>query len=106
MAQKKTALNPASPAPVPRNDGLIARYEELRRLALGRSAAQPQGLALFMSRGMGAWMQAWSQCVAPPPETQEICPVRQLAAVAVLFTAWNMNSFFLAMFPPLNERAA
>jgi len=77
-------------SPAPRNDGLIARYEELRCLALGRPTAQPQGLALFMRRGMGAWMQAWSQCVAPAhaaeprPQTQEICPVQLHRDVAML----------------------
>ena len=78
---------------MPRNDGLIARYEELRCLALGRPTAQPQGLALFMRRGMGAWMQAWSQCVAPahaptqPPQTQEICPVQLHRDVAMLLAS-------------------
>jgi hypothetical protein len=74
---------------VPRNDGLIARYEELRRQALGRFGAQAQGLALFMRRGMSAWMQAWSQ-VTPPPspvrplDDPEICPVQLHAEVATL----------------------
>lgn len=79
--------------PAPRNDGLIARYEELRRQALGRLGAQAQGLALFMRRGMSAWMQAWSQCVVPPPspvqppQTQEICPVQLHADVATLLAS-------------------
>ena len=78
---------------MPRNDGLIARYEELRRQALGRFGAQAQGLALFVRRGMCAWMQAWSQCVAPPPlppqlpQTQEICPVQLHADVAMLLAS-------------------
>jgi hypothetical protein len=77
----------------PRNDGLITRYEELRRLALGRSSAQAQGLALFMRRGMSAWMQAWSQCVAPPlapaqpQDDQEICPVQLHREVAMLLAS-------------------
>jgi hypothetical protein len=84
---------PASPAGTPRNDGLIARYEALRRQALGRSGAQGQGLALFMRRGMGAWMQAWSHCVAPPraaarpPDDQEICPVELHREVAMLLAS-------------------
>lgn len=77
-----------------RNDGLVARYEELRRQALGRFGAQAQGLALFMRRGMCAWMQAWSQCVvapptspAQPPQTQEICPVQLHADVVTLLAS-------------------
>lgn len=72
---------------------MIARYEELRRLVLGRAAAQPQGMALFMHRGMGAWMQAWSQCVAPthtsaqPPQSQEIFPVQLHRDVAMLLAS-------------------
>jgi hypothetical protein len=57
----------------PRNDGLIARYEELRQQVLGRPWAIPrgQGLALLMRSGMSGWMQTWAQCVvevAPPKE--------------------------------------
>ncbi|HEY6087731.1 MAG TPA: hypothetical protein VIV84_08330 [Burkholderiaceae bacterium] len=85
---------------------MIARYEDLRRQALGRFGAQAQGLALFMRRGMSAWMQAWSQCVASPPsspspspspasrqspQTQEICPVQLHADVATLLA--NMVLF-------------
>lgn len=73
---------------------MIARYEELRCLALGPAAAQPQGLALFMHRGMGAWMQAWRQGVAPvhalaqpPSQTQEICPVHLHRDVAMLLAS-------------------
>ena len=85
-------MNSSCPSVVgePRNDGLIARYEELRRQALGRSATQGQGLALFMRRGMSAWMQAWSQCVPPSPvparwrNDQEICPVQLHREVVML----------------------
>ena len=51
-------------------------------------------LALFMRRGMCAWMQAWSQCVvapptspAQPPQTQEICPVQLHADVVTLLAS-------------------
>jgi hypothetical protein len=77
----------------PRDAGLITRYEELRRLALGRFGGQAHGLALFMRRGMKAWMQAWSQCVAPPqappqaPLDQEICPVQLHREVAMLLAS-------------------
>lgn len=85
------------PARAPRNDGLIARYEELRRQVLGRCGAHGHGLALLMHRGMRAWMQAWSQCVAPPPtpmlapDEQETCPVQLHKEVATLLA--NMVLF-------------
>lgn len=91
---------PASRTRTPRNDGLIARYEELRRQVLGRSGMQAQGLALLMRRGMSAWMQAWSQCAAlplvplvpaQPTDDQEICPVQLHQEVAMLLT--NMVLF-------------
>lgn len=77
----------------PRNDGLIVRYEELRRQALGRAGGQAQGLALFMRRGMSAWMQAWGQCLAAPtapaqpPDDQEIFPVQLHREVAMLLAS-------------------
>jgi hypothetical protein len=43
---------------------LVAHYEQLRRDAMGRSTSTGQGLglALFLQRGMTAWMQAWTEC--------------------------------------------
>jgi hypothetical protein len=76
---------------------LIDRYEELRRLVLGRSGAHGHGMALLMRRGMSAWMQAWSQCVAVPPaptqvpDDQETCPVELHREVATLLA--NMVLF-------------
>ena len=71
---------------------------------LGRSGAQGHGLALLMHRGVSAWMQAWSQCVAPPSVTvvvplapvqglddQGICPVQLHSEVATLLA--NMVLF-------------
>jgi hypothetical protein len=95
-------MKQASPAPAARNDGLVARYEDLRRLALGRWSAQAHGLALFIRRGMRAWMLAWSQCVPPtlpspstalatPPDDRDTCPVRLHAEVAMLLA--NMVLF-------------
>lgn len=72
----------------PRDAGLIARYEVLRRQALGGVGVQSQGMALFVRRGMVAWMQAWSQCAVPlaspapvrpqPPDDQGLCPMQLL----------------------------
>lgn len=76
---------------------------------LGRSGAQGHGLALLMRRGVSAWMQAWSQCVAPPPVTvvplapvqgpddQGICPVQLHTEVATLLA--NMVLFARQEFP-------
>ena len=50
-------------------------------------------MALFMHRGMGAWMQAWSHCVAPThapaqaPQSQEILPVQLHREVAMLLAS-------------------
>lgn len=82
----------------PRNEGLIARYEDLRRLVVDRRGAQAQGLALFINRGMAGWLQAWSHCVgaqvapAVPPSTapepeHEICPVQLHNDVAMLLAS-------------------
>jgi hypothetical protein len=76
---------------------LIARYEELRRQVLGRCGTHGHGLALLMRRGVSAWMQAWSQCVASPPaptqapDDPEICPVQLHSEVATLLA--NMVLF-------------
>jgi len=76
---------------------LIDRYEELRRQVLGRCGAHGHGLALLMRRGMSAWMQAWSLCVAGPPaptkapDDQETCPVELHREVATLLA--NMVLF-------------
>lgn len=87
-------MNSSCPSVVggPRNDGLIARYEDLRRQAL-RSATQGQGLALLVRHGMRAWMLAWSQCVPPSPvparphDDQEICPVQLHKEMAMLLAS-------------------
>jgi hypothetical protein len=81
---------------------LIARYEVLRRQALGGVVVPSQGMALFVRRGMVAWMQAWSQCAlplaspapapSPPPDDQGLCtvqllPVQLHADVAMLLAS-------------------
>ena len=86
---------PVSPAPLPRDDSLVARYEDLRQQVLGRSAVQSQGLALFTRGGMCVWMQAWSQCVAPTSTLapaplqgdQQICPAQLHRDVATLLAS-------------------
>ena len=46
------------------DDGLLEGYETLRR-----PGGRGQGRALLMSRGMIAWMKAWS-ALMPAPERQ------------------------------------
>lgn len=46
-------------------------YEDLREQALS-GLRQTQGLALFLSRGLTAWILAWSQCFAPQIRPERI----------------------------------
>ena len=53
----------------------MAQYEQLRRDAIGTLAHRGEGLglALFLRRGMAAWMQAWSECaphIEPSPRAE------------------------------------
>lgn len=71
---KKTPLREPDYKPVNPPD-LVANYEQLRRDSTGVSARGHEGLglALFLRRGMKAWMQAWSQCpghISPQAQTQ------------------------------------
>lgn len=48
-------------------DSATVDYEALRQVVLeGSRGDRDLGLALFMHRGMAAWMRAWSGCVTPP----------------------------------------
>ena len=98
LLRKKTALMPVSSVPLPRDESLVARYEDLRQQVLGRSAVQPQGLALFIRRGMCAWMQAWRQCVVPTPTpaplqgNQQMCPAPLHRDVAMLLASMVLSN--------------
>jgi len=92
--------SPPSPRRVPRNDGLISRYEELRQHGLGRPSAIPrgQGLALLMRSGIGGWMQAWAQCVVEVPASpkqrlgeHEIFPFEMHREVTMILAAMVLN---------------
>jgi hypothetical protein len=85
-------LSESDDQPVARPD-LVAHYEQLRRDATEMSSRGRKGLgmALFLRRGMAAWMQAWSQCInciAPQTECQSATtapvPVDVRAQVAAL----------------------
>jgi len=91
-ASKKTPLSEFNRGPAVQQD-LVAHYEQLRREVTEVSVRRRQGLglALFLSRGMMAWMQAWSECIsfapsqAPAPATMTVpIPVDLRAQVATL----------------------
>lgn len=47
---------------------LVASYEALRRVALGRSGPDDGpslGFTVLLRQGMAAWLRAWAMC--PPP---------------------------------------
>ena len=77
--------------PVARLD-LVAHYEQLRRDATDMSSRgrEALGLALFLRRGMAAWMQAWSPCMdcvtplAPPRPATTPVPMDVRGQVAML----------------------
>ena len=56
---------------------LIASYEALRRVALGRCGPNEEpslGFAVLLRQGMRAWLHAWALCprpVAPAPRTMQ-----------------------------------
>lgn len=57
----------------------ITRYEDLRQDVLDEAGGGGAGLALFISRGMVAWMRAWASYVparqGPPLQPVPRAPV-------------------------------
>jgi hypothetical protein len=56
---------------------LVAHYEALRRVALGRCGPDERpglGFAVFLRHGMSAWVHAWALC--PRPATPAPRPVQ------------------------------
>jgi len=85
-------LSESDDQPVARPD-LVTHYEQLRRDAtdMSRRGREGLGLALFLRRGMAAWMQSWSQCTSEAaasaqssPATTTPIPVDFRAQVATL----------------------
>src|SRR5262249_32181807 len=96
---KKTPLNGASETPGTRPD-LAARYEQLRHDIIGGSyGGEGLGRALFLRRGMTAWMQAWSECagnIAPPPTpsqsgVNESIPVNMRSQITTLLVGMILS---------------
>jgi len=51
----------------------MADYEALRHAVLeGTRGDGDLGLALFIRRGMAAWLRAWAGCAAPPPSRDAV----------------------------------
>jgi hypothetical protein len=65
---------------------LADRYEELRARAMGHGAAadRAMGFALFIRRGMPAWMAAWAQCL--PAVSDELPKRRDLVRDLLPYT--------------------
>jgi hypothetical protein len=91
-SSKKTPLKESRDQQSAHSD-LTVQYEQLRREATSRSghAAQGLGLALFLRRGMTAWMQAWSQCTDcaapnahPRPATAAAVPMDLRTQIATV----------------------
>jgi len=65
--EKKNESQGGDP-PAPENhgpaDALVGRYEDLRRQALDEQARRcgELGHALFLRKGMAAWMDGWTRC--------------------------------------------
>jgi len=60
---------------------LVASYEALRRVALGRSGpddAPPLGFTVLLRHGMMAWLRAWAVCPGAP------APIRPAGALPVI----------------------
>ena len=83
---------PGSPHP----HDLVAHYEQLRRDAMAPcpTSGEGLGLALFLRRGMTAWMQAWSECAPhgePSPRSQpgidETIPVDMRPQITTLLAS-------------------
>ena len=92
-------MNGVSNTPPTRQD-LATHYEQLRRDAMGRSAHHSEGLglALFLRRGMTAWMQAWSECtgaVEPITRAQagatEAIPVDMRSQITTLLASMILS---------------
>lgn len=91
-------MSGAGDAAAPRQN-LTAHYEQLRRDAISRSARSGGGLglALFLRRGMTAWMQAWSECAAAETESyptsggKETIPADMRSQLAILLAGMILS---------------
>jgi hypothetical protein len=95
--KKATVSNPASPAPTPTANHLVARYEELRSQAMG-ACGRGLGLALRLRQGMRACLEAWSCTLTMPAERHledgmdEAVPVQLRAEIAIVLAGMALSS--------------
>jgi hypothetical protein len=92
---------PAQPsAPLDGNE-IVARYEQLRRQALGASGDVNGGLglALLVRQGMKGWIEAWSHCgprrpIRSPNQTgsTELVPLDLHGEVVLILAGMALSS--------------
>ena len=92
---------PAPPsAPLDGNE-IVARYEELRRQALGACGGVNGGLglALLVRQGMKGWIEAWSHCgpsLPMKPQNQtgstEVVPLDLRGEVVLILAGMALSS--------------
>ena len=61
----------------PSTAALVASYDVLRHVALGRHGRDdgpPLGFTVLLRHGMAAWLRAWAQCPSPPPRPSFAAP--------------------------------
>jgi hypothetical protein len=85
---------------------LVAHYERLRRDALGSPSPGYEGfgLALFLRRGMTAWIEAWSECatrIEPGPRSE-----LQVDATIPADTRTQITALLAGMILYLQQEAA
>ena len=85
-------------------DNLDTLYEELRQEALYTSVkcyTRSQGLALFIRKGMAAWIKAWRNCTSSPlsvkrgedNRSERNLPVNLHTEVAILLSNMALSVF-------------
>jgi hypothetical protein len=79
---------------------LAVHYEQLRRDAISRPTRSGEGLglALFLRRGMTAWMRAWSEChghveqtACSQPGAGETIPVEMRSQLTTLLASMILS---------------
>jgi len=59
-----------------KDEDLVAGYKQLRNDALSLPAGHTPtpGLALFLRKGLTAWMRVWSSCIPKPTQETALLP--------------------------------